>query len=383
MQQQHRSLDAQDAAVPAPIRPLKGSDLWQVAALYQRAFRHTAAPPSDELRRTFAELFLLGPFAHPERPSLVYADPDGRVRGFIGALTRPFDFKGRRLRGVAATELMVDDGARGVGMLAYHLLSALLSGPQDFVFSDGSRRTVGALWLRSGGEGMTYYSLEWTRVLRPAQYLATRYGSAPRYASGLALAAPVMRVADQVLVRLAQGRFVPRPGKLEEREASVAVYQACLELPGRQALRPVYDERSLEWLLAHAHANRRLGPLRLRVLEQAGRVVGGYCHYVRRGGMSHVLHLGAASSGVAISVVDHLLRDAWQAGAVAVSGQADERFQNALDRSGAVFRFGLFDFLAHSRDPELLAALQRGDTALTRLDGEWWTRLGVDRLLDW
>jgi hypothetical protein len=30
--------------------------------------------------------------------------------------------------------------------------------------------------------------------------------------------------------------------------------------------------------------------------------------------------------------------------------------------------------LAHSRHPEIVAAIQQGDAMLTRLEGEWWLR---------
>jgi hypothetical protein len=34
--------------------------------------------------------------------------------------------------------------------------------------------------------------------------------------------------------------------------------------------------------------------------------------------------------------------------------------------------------LVHSRDPEIMAAIHRGEAFLSRLEGEWWLRfLGV------
>jgi len=69
---------------------------------------------------------------------------------------------------------------------------------------------------------------------------------------------------------------------------------------------------------------------------------------------------------------DHLFERAYRGGAVAVSGQMDPAAFQALAARRCMFHHdGISWFLIHSRDPEVLAAIHRGDAFLTRLEGEW------------
>ncbi len=372
------------------VRPLEARDLPAVARLYQRAFRKTSAPPSPALVEAFRELFLGGPFAAPDRPSLVAEAGGGEagpIVGFIGALTRPFTLRGRRLRGTAATGIMVDPDAKGTGLVALELVGALCAGPQDFSFSDGMFDVVEPVWRRKGGEGIAFYSLEWACVLRPGGHLAFRAGRSERFGPAVARAAPVVGGLagrlDALLLRAAPARFAAAPGGLDEEEAAPAAYVACLSLPGPEALRPVHEEPAFSWLVAHARTTTALGRLHLRLLRRGGSVAGGYATFVRPGGLASVLHLAAASRAVAPEILRHLLAFAQREGAVAVKGQADERFRRAIEERRGVFTFPGFSFMAQAKDPEILSALHRADTSVSRLDGEWWTRIGIDRRQAW
>jgi hypothetical protein len=354
-----------------------------VAELYQRAFRQTDAPASAAVREAFHDLFVAGPLAAPDRPSLVRVDAGGRVTGFVGALTRPFRFQGKPVRGVAASQLMVDPSAGGSALAGLDLISALVSGPQDFTFSDGTSEVAARMWQRRDGVAVAFYSAEWTRILRPAGYLSGRLKPSSRLGRVARGAGPLLRVGDRLASALGASRFTPGPGPLQDRDASPDEYLACLSWPGPEALRALPDARTFAWLIAHARQTRRLGDLRLRLVTDGARVVGGYCQFVAPGATSQVLHLAAISRPLAPAVLQRAWWDAWQGGAVAVSGQLDERFRSAIQHGLALVELAGVSFVAHARDPGIVAALQAGDSTISRLDGEWWTRLGIDRTLEW
>jgi hypothetical protein len=361
------------------VRPFAEADVGPVAELYQRAFRKTDRPASPALRRVFAELFLDGPVAAPDVPSLVRVDEAGRVIGFIGALTRGYTLRGRSLRGVAATEIMVDARAPRTGFVVFELLGALLAGPQDFTFSDGTWDVMQDIWVRKGGERVAYYSLEWTRVLRPVESKVLRYTRHPRFGPRIARLTPLARGLDRARPR------PPAAGALRGRTVGVDEYLAAVALAGPEvALRTASEPATLSWVLRHVGATRRQGALRCRLVDAPdGGLAGGTCVLIAPGAVAQVLHMNVAAPRLAADLVADLLHDAWEEGAVAVAGQADERFRKALSAARATFTLTDFSFMAHARDRDVLAAIQRGDTNLTRLDGEWWSRLGVDRLLDW
>ena len=63
---------------------------------------------------------------------------------------------------------------------------------------------------------------------------------------------------------------------------------------------------------------------------------------------------------------------------VAVVGQADPRWLREITDAHATFACRSFGVLIHTKNQEISAALQRGDSALSRLDGEWWLRFAAD-----
>ena len=48
----------------------------------------------------------------------------------------------------------------------------------------------------------------------------------------------------------------------------------------------------------------------------------------------------------------------------------------------ATFTCQSLGVLVHAKDREISDALQRGDSTLSRLDGEWWLRFAADPLVD-
>jgi len=78
-----------------------------------------------------------------------------------------------------------------------------------------------------------------------------------------------------------------------------------------------------------------------------------------------------AGKGAAAVVFDHLLADAWEHGAVMLSGRLEPGMVREMSLRHCYFRQTGPWTLAHSRQPELLEAIRGGSAFLSRLEGEW------------
>jgi hypothetical protein len=153
------------------------------------------------------------------------------------------------------------------------------------------------------------------------------------------------------------------------------MFLQCLrEAAGDQSLCPDYDGRSSAWAFSRARCATAGGRLRTFVVRHADSGLAGWCLYcVGRDGIAEVLQIGARRGAVS-EVLDHVLTDAMENRAVAVSGRLDAALTPALAERRAFFYRGSHWTLLHSRDAELRHAVHRGDALLTRLEGEWCLR---------
>jgi hypothetical protein len=375
-------------------RPLRDGDLPGLADLWVRVFQRGATREGAEryLREVFVEHAPREEREEREEgiTSLVHEDDAGSLVGFVGALPRRMVFRGRAIRAAVATQLMVEPGRRR-GFAAFDLLRALFAGPQELTFSDGANERAAAVWQRSGGQVVRLYSIDWTRVLRPASHLRHRLARAGARWPARA-AAPLCRAVDAMAERVARHvldvdrgsalgvPFGPPVPRLAEEEVSAAAVRA-LVAEASPSLYPSYDAPSLDWLLQQAGHTRRHGALRARLCRDArGAQVGWYVYYAKPGGVSQVLQFGGKPGAIG-GVLANLLADAHRAGSVAVTGQAEPRWLREITDAQATLSCDSLGVLVHARDPDIAAAVQRGDAFLSRLDGEWWLRFGADPLV--
>lgn len=362
------------------VRPFTALDLPAVAAMWRHAFRRDGSLP--RIQRHFEEVFLS---AHhgPRAPrvegisALCAEDGRGAVKGFIGVLPRRMLYRGELIQAAVSTQLMAEPGS-GRAFIAFELLRALFAGPQELTLSDGGNDLSRSVWTRMGGEEARLYGLEWTRVLRPAGYARQLIERrAPSARAGL----PISRALDAAALRLPLGRFSPPGRRLTEDKLSAAAVQRLLA-EERWPLRPAYDAPTFGWLLGRAAEARAHGQLKARLCRDArGEPVGWYVYYVVPDGTSKVLQIGGRARALG-GVLESLLADALDEGSVAITGQADPRCMPLYTRARAALGCHGFDVLVHSRRPEILATIHRGEAFLTRLDGEWWLPFAVDPMTD-
>lgn len=355
------------------IRAVTESDVPAIVALFERVYpenRWRSRPACEQYLR---EVLFANPWRDSGLPSWM-SEEDGRATGFAGVVPRPMRFRGERIRAAVGCMLMVDPGRRH-SLIALQLVRAALSGPQDLFMADGSNDDARRLWLGAGGSASLLYSLHWTRPLRPARYaLSLIEGLGATGSAALALR-PLGAVTDMFLGRLRPNRLHRGGNGLvdEALDASV-MHQHLSELQRRSVLHPDYEAPALAWLLDQAALKTRHGKLRARaVLDHKRQLVGWFLYYVQPGKIGEVLQL-AGRDGSFEGVLRHLLSDAWRHGAIAVRGRLDPRHvQEFSDHHCWLRREGTWT-LVHSRHPDIVPAIERGDAELSRLDGEWWLR---------
>ncbi len=318
------------------------------------------------------------PWCDLELPSWV-AEENGRVSGFYAVMPRRMLLHGRPIRVAVGCQFMVDPD-KSDSLMALKLAKACLSGPQDLTLADGANDRARRMWIGIGGTASLLYSLQWTRPLRPAGYVLSLLQERAGFPAPLALAArPLGMLADAVAARLRPNRFLREETELAEDALDPGAMVAHLpDVLDGNALQPVYDARSLAWLLDQAARKTRHGKLRARAVRDGKRrLIGWYLYYAQAGRVSEVLQI-AARHGSFDRVLQRLLVDAWRRGAAAVRGRVDPRFVQELSDRHCWSRWGGTWTLVHSRHADIIAAIHQGDAFLSRLEGEWWLRFHGD-----
>lgn len=359
------------ASVTSRVRPLVERDVPHIVSLYERIFTGRGGRTSGSARDHLQQILCRSPWRDDTLPSLVCEDGDGRIVGCLGVMPRRMRIGGRSIRAAISHSFMVEPGSRA-SLAALALARAFLAGGQDVSIAEGggpSRRILESL----GGSTSLLYSLRWTRPLRPGRYILSYLGRRGLPAAVSAALAPLGAAADMLAPRIVGASIRVARSRLTGQNLTAGDLLACLSgTAADRALRPRYDGEFIEWFLDLLAARRGRGRFeKVAVRDASGAIVGWYLFYLNPGGISEVVQIGAMR-GFMGDVVDHLFEHAFRGGAVAVSGQMDPAVFQALAARGCVFHHdGVSWFLVHSRDPEVLAAIHRGDAFLTRFEGEW------------
>ena len=362
-----------DAAM-ATIRVLAEDDVPAAAALFARVYPEYRWRSQDACEAYFREMLFDNPWRDPEIPSWV-AEENGRLSGFYAVLPRRMLMRGRPIRVAVGCQFIMAPDNRN-SLTALQLTKACISGPQDLTLADGANAQARRMWVAIGGAAPLLYSLHWTRLLRPTRHALSLLESHGAIARPVALAArPLCAAADALFARLPPNRFLREHRDFPEVAPDPAkMLSHFSDYTGGSALQPVYDPGTLAWLLDQAARKKRHGKLRSHaVLGNKRQLIGWYLYYLNAGGVGEVVQI-AARDGCFDQVLQQLLVDAWKNGAVAVHGRVEPRFMPELsDRHCWLRREGPWT-LIHSRNAEILSAMEQGDAFLSRLEGEWWLR---------
>ena len=116
------------------------------------------------------------------------------------------------------------------------------------------------------------------------------------------------------------------------------------------------------------------GVQKVAVRNAARELIGWFLYCIDHRGLGEVLQIGSKKTSVD-EVLDQLFHHAWRNGAVALRGRLEPGLMPELLARPGLSHHRRYWTLIHSRKPELLEAIYRGDAFLSRLEGEWCMRL--------
>jgi hypothetical protein len=350
------------------IRPFDDSDLPAVVELYTKVFPQGRQYSQQRLQARFNTVLLQNPWYDPSIPSLVY-EQDGRIVGFLGIVVRPMMMGKTPIRVAVSNHFMVDPDSRS-SKAGFSLLSKLFAGPQDLAIAEAGEASR-KIWEALGGRTSLSYSLYWTRLLRPARYALYQLGrkALPRPIEWMSR--PFCNLADSTLSRIKASPLYQQP-QADAEEISTSDLLDCMRrFTKSSALRPCYDEESLNWLLKILEAKRTLGCLRKAAVRgERNEIVGWYVYYLNAGGVSTVVQIWSAP-GRLDHILKHLCYNAWRRGSIALTGRVQPRFTKEYGANQCFLHWRSW-MLVHSRDPRILDAVDHQDAFFTPLEGESW-----------
>jgi hypothetical protein len=352
------------------IRPLIEPDIPEVVDLFVRVYEGTPTASKARLHRLFTTIFFENPWYEANLPSLVYQDIDGKIIGFLGVVPRRMHVDGRTIQAAVSCHFVVEPTRRS-SPAGIQLLGRFLSGPQDLSLADSAGDVSRRIWERLGGSTSLLHSMYWTRPLRLSSYLLSRLCSRNPRQYLLRAAAPLCELIDRVVGKIPKSPFY-RPHSVREDELTFEVFRSSVADVWRgNALRPEYDELTWNWVLKVA-TEKKIGTLKkLVVRDQERQLLGWYIYFMNPGGSSEVAQI-AARPGAMPAVLDHLICHASLNDVVALSGRMEPIFAREFaERFFLIHRVAPWT-LVHSRNPQLVDTVIRGQAFLSRLEGEWW-----------
>ena len=360
--------------MPGAVRPFVDADVPEVAELHRRVFR--PSPPAgtggwpDAYRRYFSDVFLNQALSDGRISSLVY-ERDGRIRGFLGVMPRRMSLNGRPVLMAVCSQFAIDAGERGQAGL--RMLKRCLAGSQDLTITDEAGDATRQMWEWCGGERVFPHSMRWTRPLRPFQLGLSLLATHTPLSLLARAAATDARLIDAVIARLAPSALSLETVRGHRQELDEATFcDGLREIAAARSLCPSYDGESARWIFGRA--DRRPGPVRRFVVRQDnGASAGWFVYHTTAERIADVLQIAARPEAIA-DVLDHVLNDATENRAIAVSGRLESHLMPALAARRAFFHRGSHWTLLHSSNPQVRYAVQVGDAFLSRLEGEWCLR---------
>ena len=346
------------------IRSFLPEDIPEVTRMRRQAFKVSNWPADDDLSRYIHDVFFCNPWRNEEPAGLVAIDNEGSVIGFVGIIPRHMRIGERTVKAAVATQLMVSADHRGLA--GVELVRKLFQLPIDLLIADAGSDAGVRMWSALGGFAVPFTRFSWHRALRPVTQAASR--------SSRQVPAGMLGILDRVAGRFLPARFGPpgRPATIARPLDGSIANAELAALVGARTLRPDYGAEGLDWLLKQLAIKAGAGGA-VRgslVTNEAGNVLGWYV-YLLRGRSASVLQV-VSKPATTSAVLQHLMWDAWEAGALDLTGRADLSYAAEVTAAGGTFDLRGSGLHLHTRDAQLARMALEGHALITTLEGEWW-----------
>ena len=361
------------------IRGFKHADVEPVARMFMRIYRHSDAAAPAHLIDYFRLHFVDAPVCDSEVPSLVHVEDDETISGFLGVNVITMLRGAKSHRAAICGTFMVESPEKRP-MAAARLMKTLMEGKQDLTLSETTSEKTSRMVTRLGAAILPQYSLDWFRVIRPTGLLVETASQKLPPARWLS---PAAKGVDGLL--RGRGResdlrwsmvgesALPTKG-FELAEIDVSKFVEHLERFTRQYdIRPDFAGDGFAHVIGEGLEKPDYGkPVVAEINARGGKPVGAVFYHVRPGATAHVLQV-LAQPGQEGAVLDALVRDAAERGAVALRG----RLQPALLEPMLVRRIALLPIassIVQSRTPAFVNAFTESKGFFNGLVSEKWSR---------
>ncbi|MBM82306.1 MAG: hypothetical protein CMJ78_17200 [Planctomycetaceae bacterium] len=354
------------------IRELTAGDLSQLPTLHGANTEHDPEK-FERAHSVFERLFPAVFFDHPWQDlgcaSLVSLESDGAINGMLGVQPRPWRFRDEPITAAISAELFVDPNSRSK-MAGVQLLKRFLDGPQDFSIADIANDSTRKIWTMLGGFIAPVFGLNWLKVLRPAEFLATRIPNRPLTAPVRGLGQATAKLSDAVLKKLnkiqpPETRMISRTLTAESFTDRFAEFTEGFELAPKYCL----DEtrwlwQRLDYVFWFSQPSQQV-----LVKNTRGQCLGWFTYQIDNKRVARVAQVVATPKTID-RVLQHLFYQCHSDGCVAVMGRSQPEFQQAFIDADCFFLRRDRYLLVHSKRQELVDACLCGRAFLTMLEGE-------------
>lgn len=353
------------------ITPLKIDDINALVLLSRKYFPRSRDTSIDTLKKRTTDLYFKNGKLLPNVSPIVSRSENGDVTGFLGVITKQFQYGDRNVTVANCHHLMATEQARKQ-LMPIRLLQDFLSGPQDIFFSDNSVDSTRLLWKRLGGEPVIGESIYYKIPLRPvsftASYALKQYQN--RIGNGVrSLASFTDTVAGKMRIpffykKKSENRFVPL--------STVVMSVLLKKMKYFYHLFPHYDQSDIKRLFRLLEGETRYGTLhKAALMDKNNQPFGWFIYYARNGGICEVIQ-AVSIPGKETELFNSLTWHAYSKGGVELSGRLMPSQLQTPFATKSVTLPGRMWTLMKSDDIELKHIIQSGSAFITRLEGDLW-----------
>lgn len=359
------------------IRTFAQEDARAVAELFHRIFMRKKRISYDALADSLNDIFLTSRYGATGNGSLVFAEPDGQITGFVGVVPTMFHAGDRTIRVAMVGSLMVEEPHKNP-LKGARLVRAVSTGAYDMVLSETANAISRRMWDKVGSRHIPGYSLDFFKILHPARFALD---IARRRYTFAALARPLAHALDALTARMHAKPIILDTNYAETDADAEEAAELILRLTQARTLRPAFDVATLTRRIQHGSVKRGYGDYVARIVRHRNGVpVGIYIYHAYAGRFAYVQHLLAEPKHMNETTA-RLITDAKARGAVALKGRSEPHNLSALANQRCFFTQRA-SMIVHTRDWSQVTPLIMGEGFATGLAGETWMQLIGDSFTD-
>jgi hypothetical protein len=349
------------------VRKFQKDDIPQIVELNTRLFPESSTLSYDIQKDIFEEACFRNPWFDPDISSLVHIESDGRISGFMAVIHRQMVFEGKLIR-VGVSQHMMSEKST---LASLQLKKQFFNGPQDLSFTDRGVDVSRTIWERLGGVTVYHGSIYWRRPFRPFVFAASILKKNKSDANKIL--GQIVSAGDVILSNIPFNPLrSPKPSGYTRDLTIQEFLDSIPRFSSFRKLHPSYDHKSIEWLFYMLEKEKRFGSFRKKaVYDDSDRLLGWYLYNLKTGGRSEVIQIAAEPRTIK-QVLAHLYYEAWFEKTVELCGRLDPHFMKEFSDRFNLFIPGRNWMCIHSRNQEIMKAIQAGDAFLSRLEGDLW-----------